>query len=188
MQLLGPLLLLLAYRFHPQTGTILLAVLFFLSAAANVIPRFFYGYKLPYEYRGMSSFTEMKTSVMFYNFSPLVHVAPFIFGLTFGHHLTRQHPVKAHPYSNAIGLFSFIGFLCGFFYMENLDLINSPHLTTFEIVSMLTFGRIPLLTFFCWIIYACQCRCICKLLFAIFKGKHSQTQATGGYTVLVEVW
>lgn len=103
----------------------------------------------------------MKTSVMFYNFHPLVHISPFIFGLIVGH-LILNRPLKRHPYWFTVGIFSFIGFILGFFYMENID-IKEPTLSTLEIISMLTFGRIPMLTFFCWIIYSCICGCIGKI-------------------------
>ena len=95
---------------------------------------------------------------MFYNFHPLVHISPFIFGLIVGHLLTNR-PVKRYTYTISIGVISFVGFIFGFIYMEHLD-IQAPNLSTWEIISMLTFGRVPMLTFFCWIIYASLSGCI----------------------------
>ena len=75
-------------------------------------------------------------------------------------------PVKRYTHTVTIGVVSFIGFILSFIYMENLD-IKEPNLSIFEIISMLTFGRVPMLTFFCWIIYASLSGCISKFRFGL---------------------
>lgn len=157
MLLIAPIFLIITSRLRPNAGTAFLICMLIIASIFNLIPRFLYGYKLPYEYQAMKSFTEMKASLMFYNFHPFVHISPFIFGLIAGHLITNR-PVKRPAFICTIGIVSYIGFLMSFFYMENLD-IKAPSLSTLEIVSMLTFGRIPMLTFFCWIIYSCICGC-----------------------------
>lgn len=150
-------LILFFNSFIPKKGqTVFYIFLIALASMGNVIYRFYFDLKIPYEYRAMKTFIEMKQSVMFYFFSPFGHLQPLIVGLLIGHWILNcpGPPNNLRPLKNAItGLFCLALFLTCFIYTENINLFD-PQIGQIQVILMITVGRLMLVSFHSWIIYA----------------------------------
>lgn len=100
---------------------------------------------------------------MFYNFNPIYHISPMIIGMLVGHLILHRKP-SAKSSRNIIvaGIICLLCFLYTFVYMEKIDYL-SPKLSNFEILSMVSLGRVMICGLFIWIIYACTSGHISKL-------------------------
>nr|XP_027194180.1 nose resistant to fluoxetine protein 6-like [Dermatophagoides pteronyssinus] len=164
LKLLAPVILLINSYLNPRSGNIFHGCLLIMATIGNVIYRFYFNFKVPYEHRKMKSFMEIKQSVMFYLFNPFPHLQPLIIGLWVGHLIITQPSISAKITSgnnrnrsmrNAItGCLALIAFFTCFFFIENMNLMN-PNLTTFRLTMMLTLGRPMLVGLHAWIIYSC---------------------------------
>lgn len=173
LKLLAPVILLINSYLNPRSGNIFHGCLLIMATIGNVIYRFYFNFKVPYEHRKMKSFMEIKQSVMFYLFNPFPHLQPLIIGLWVGHLIITQPSISAKITSgnnrnrsmrNAItGCLALIAFFTCFFFIENMNLMN-PNLTTFRLTMMLTLGRPMLVGLHAWIIYSCITGHISKFL------------------------
>lgn len=57
IKIIAPLFTSIAFCLHPQTGRLFLLLMFIFTAMMNVVPRYYFGMKIPYEFRNMTSFT-----------------------------------------------------------------------------------------------------------------------------------
>lgn len=181
LKLVAPIILIINSYFNPKIGTFFYLFLLILVSIGNLIYRFVYDYKIPYEYRSMKSFTEIKQSAMFYLFNPFSHLSPLIIGLLVGHFIrSNQRKRKIQLKSTTatkveeidqglqqqqqehrktkirvlvIGFVCFLSFLACIFFMENMNLMN-PQIDIWRLSAMITIGRVMLVAFHSWIIYA----------------------------------
>ncbi|KAH9491201.1 hypothetical protein DERF_015932 [Dermatophagoides farinae] len=164
LKLLAPVILLINSYLNSRSGNIFHGCLLIMATIGNLVYRFYFNFKVPYEHRKMKSFMEIKQSVMFYLFNPFPHLQPLIIGLWVGHLIITRPSVSAKltagnnrngSMRNAIiGCLALAGFFTCFFFIENMNLSN-PNLTTFKLTMMLTFGRPMLVGLHAWIIYSC---------------------------------
>lgn len=177
MKLVAPMLLLIISHFRPKTGAYILTTICLATISLNLIPRFYFNYLIPYEYKKMNSFSvslvqfdrftnqfgaifslqEIKQSIVFYNFNPVVHLSPFIFGMALGRWIiaTIDQPKCQRHYQVAIaGITSFLLTTASMAFMEQLKITN-PSLPAARVAVMLSVGKLVLISFFCWLVYAC---------------------------------
>ncbi|KAF7494136.1 Nose resistant to fluoxetine protein 6 [Sarcoptes scabiei] len=154
LKIVGVIILLLYSNFRPEKTNLINIALIILTSIGNLFYRFYMDFKVPYEYKQMQSFAEIKQSVMFYLFNPLCHLQALMIGLSVGYLIKIGCQERRKSYNQAIiGTICFIATLTCFFYVENLDLLK-PNIGKFRVILMLTIGRLMLVSFHSWIVYA----------------------------------
>lgn len=134
---------------------IILVVVYLLITATSIIPRLYFDVKHYLEYQDMTTFTEIKTSLVFYNFNPAFHLASFVLGMLVGN-LIDNPPVKQNVSRRVMmlsGAGSFILLASYIYCIEQIDVFN-PQLDLGHTLLILTVGQICIALFFCWIILA----------------------------------
>lgn len=155
LKMIAPIILLCLRPFRLNIQRVALLSLYLLATAANIVPRLYLDLKHYLEYQDMKTLTEVKRSLIFYNFNPIYHIAPFILGLLVGSLI--KNPPKKKISSIWLKLFGVISFvlLCGYIYhIEQIDLLNEQ-LSLKEILLILSVGQVCLSLFFCWLCLAC---------------------------------
>lgn len=93
---------------------------------------------------------------MFYLFHPIVHSAPFVLGLAIGRYILvmrKESRCSRAREINITGFISLILTIASFLYIENVNILQ-PYLPIYKVLVLVTIGRIFLISFLCWILYA----------------------------------
>ena len=133
---------------------VMISFLLISAIGLNIFLRFYFNILIPQEYARMTTFTELKFSVMFFNFNPLTYLATLIFGIGAGYLLKYQIKFR-HLHVHLFGIGSFILFIFGIVYMERLDM-RQKFLGYYTISTIAGWGRMPMLAFICWVVYASE--------------------------------
>lgn len=155
LKLLAPLILLAVHSFSLNTKRIVLLSLYLLATAASIVPRVYFDLKHYLEYDNMKTFSEVKRSLVFYNFNPIYQAAPFILGMLVGSLIRSPPKKKISPALMMVAGVASFGLLWGYMhYLEQIDLLG-PQLPLAQVLLILSVGQVCLSLFFCWLCLAC---------------------------------